>query len=197
MLQSSRCLGLAGLTELALMLGTLAAPAARGVNVNFNMTINDADLGMVVQGDFTMWLPDDVSRPRGLIYILPGSGGNSQSSAIAPYYQQQARALGFGVVGYGVHGAVTPNFRWDRDLTSLQRSLDAAAAASGHPELSNAPVALTGASAGGYYSFALSKANPTRVIAAAYGWQGTNNLADDSITCASAHAHDGWQQRHR
>lgn len=158
---------------LALLLGLLALPASAGTG-KFTITVDGQE------GDFIVWVPDDVPRIRGLIYLMSGHSMDTGISTASPYYRQGARSLGFGLVGYK---ARTANLRVDKDATTLQRSLDAAAAAVGHPELSNVPVAATGASAAGYYSVAVAKANPTRVVAIAYGWQGTRNL-DDDVTMA-------------
>jgi dienelactone hydrolase len=154
----------------ALLLGLLATPASAATG-KFTIAVEGQE------GDFTVWVPDDVPRVRGLIYLMSGHTADTGTISLSPYCRQAARSLGFGTMGYK---ARERNLRVDKDNTTLQRSLDAAAVAVGHPELSNVPVAVTGMSAAGYYSVAFAKANPTRVVAAAYGWQGLRNLDDDA-----------------
>jgi pimeloyl-ACP methyl ester carboxylesterase len=150
---------------LVLLLVGLAASPVRAGSTDFNIQVAD------IQGDFTVWIPDDLPRVRGLIYILPGSSGNTQHFPKQAYYQQAARSLGFGIVGMGVHGgrAVDYFLHWDKDDAALQRSLDAAAKATGHPELINVPVGLIGHSAGCVASAVIARSNPKRVIAIASG----------------------------
>src|SRR2546421_638712 len=143
MQKNYRCLGAVRSSCLALLLISLAGAPAHAANSSFNTLISG------VQGDFNVWLPDDVPVSRGLGFYIPGAGGDTQGIASAAYYQQAARAMGFGFMGVGVHNKVQSSLDFINDAGALQRVLDAAATASGHPELRNAPVATMGGSAGG------------------------------------------------
>jgi hypothetical protein len=169
MLQRCVCWHIRACWYMVLLMVLLAAPTQAATG-KFTITVDGQE------GDFTVRVPDDVPRVRGLIYLMSGHTADTGLNTTIWYNQQAARSIGFGLVRYK---ARERNLRVDKDNTTLQRSLDGAAAAVGHPELSNVPVAVTGASAGGYYSVAFAKANPTRV-AAAYGWQGLRNLDDDA-----------------
>jgi hypothetical protein len=166
MQRNSHRLGIAGLSCLALLLVSLVAAPAHALTSTFNILITEPQFG-TQQGDFTVWLPDDIgTRQRGLIFYIPGSSGNSQGAATSTYFQDAARSMGFGFMGVGVHNNAAPFLGFAADPTAMQRALDAAATATGHPELSNVPFATFGDSAGGSRSVFIAKFNPTRAIAA-------------------------------
>lgn len=119
--------------------------------------------GVSQTADFRLWVPDDVPNVRGLIYLLPGSGNDWRPLVDGrASFQAAAGSLGFGVISTR---AVT---EWgdspDETAMVMQSSLDAAASASGHTELSNAPISLIGFSLGGYHGGKIVQAVAPRVI---------------------------------
>ena len=125
----------------------------------FNTTFQNS--GQPQTSPFSLWLPAEQSQVRGLIFMLPGSGGDYRSQVTKPMYEQAARSMGFGLVG-------SRDIGWGASPTetraALQAVLDAAGAASGHGELSNVPLAVQGFSAGGWESAYLAQAAPDYVL---------------------------------
>lgn len=118
-------------------------------------------------GTFRLWLPTTEPVIRGIIFIGPGDGGNFQFLAHDLAAQEAARAMGFGLIGY------TSTARMNLSAgdypvqikAAVQTVLDRAAAVSGHPELSNVPICITGFSRGSFDSCYLVHSWPERVIA--------------------------------
>jgi hypothetical protein len=83
-----------------------------------------------------------------------------------PVAQEAARAIGFALIGLINTGNM--NLRTDNALLikpAVQTVLDAAAEVSGHPEIANAPLCITGLSSGAFGSSGLARHWPERVIA--------------------------------
>lgn len=115
---------------------------------------------------YTIWLPSTEPVIRGVIFIGPGSGEDFRYFVHDPVAQEAARAIGFAIIGYQNAG----NMRlWSNDAglirPAVQAVLDAAAAACGRPEVANAPLCITGCSAGAFDSSYLARNWPERVIA--------------------------------
>lgn len=117
-------------------------------------------------GDFRLWLPSTEPVIRGIIFIGPGSGEDFRYFVHDPVAQEAARAMGFGLIGYT--NAANMNF-WTENPSliraAVQGVLDRAANVSGRPEISNAPLCITGLSAGGFDSTFLARYWPERTIA--------------------------------
>lgn len=115
---------------------------------------------------YTIWVPSTEPIIRGVIFIGPGSGEDFRYFVHDPVAQEAARAIGFALIGYQNAG----NMRlWSNDggliQPAVQTVLDAAAAAAGRPEIANAPLCITGCSAGAFDSSHLARNWPERVVA--------------------------------
>lgn len=117
-------------------------------------------------GNFRLWLPSTEPVIRGIIFIGPGDGEDRQYQAHDLAAQEAGRAMGFGVIGYA--SAARMNLTGD-DTTNIklavQAVMDRAATVSGHPEISNAPICITGFSRGSFDSCYLVRNWPERVVA--------------------------------
>lgn len=139
----------------------------------FSFDTSVVSYGEPITANLQLWLPDDMDRVRGLIYLLPGRCGDWLDEAKQTHWQEAAQAIGFGIVGTRSEDYLTENNTgcfWgdpssDEPTQILQRTLDAAAHVSSHPELSNVPIGLIGHSAGGLKSLILAIHIPSRVIA--------------------------------
>jgi len=139
---------------------------ARAEEFSFDPTF--PTFGEEVTLNWTMWLPDDMPTVRGLVFI-PGPQVSTRQRITVPYLQRAARALGFGLVGNDRFLGNTPDL-WAGETAEetqqiVQSVLDAAAAASGHPELENVPIATIGSSASGGQSTLIAARVPSRVLA--------------------------------
>lgn len=120
-------------------------------------------------GSFRLWLPTTEPIIRGIIFIGPGDGGNFQFLAHDLAAQEAARAMGFGLIGYTSSARMTMGIAYIVNYpvelkAAVQEVLNRAAAVSGHPEISNAPLCITGFSRGAYDSGYLAHNWPERVI---------------------------------
>jgi len=112
----------------------------------------------------SVWVPEGVPL-RGILWVLPGRGGDSRYSCSDAAWQGPARALGLGLIGLqnsdGVQYAGT-------DLAQLSGNfnvaLNGAAMAANRPEIANAPVAFYGFSWGGWNSNRFASAVPDRTL---------------------------------
>lgn len=121
-----------------------------------------------ITGNYRLWLPKTESVIRGIIFLAPGSGEDFRYFVHDRIAQEAARAMGFGLIGY-TNAANMNLFGYagspaSLSQTAMQAVLDQAAAVSGHPEIANAPVCMTGLSAGGFDSTILADKWPERLI---------------------------------
>ncbi|MFA7256269.1 MAG: Ig-like domain-containing protein [Kiritimatiellales bacterium] len=122
--------------------------------------------GTSVTKDYTLWVPSTESVIRGVIFFGPGTGTDYRYMVYDLAAQEAARTLGFALIGYENEGNM--NLWSDNPVyiqPAVQAVLDAAAAVSGHAEISNAPLCITGNSAGAFDSCYLAMNWPERVIA--------------------------------
>ena len=145
---------------------------------DFAFEASFTSFGEPASARFQLWLPDGVPRVRGLVVMLSGICGDWRNQAVWPYQQQAAASLGFGIVGVEAFGSENnPNCLWgdpdsDEAADILQRTLEAAAAVSGHQELQNAPVGLIGFSMGAVNNVILAASAPSRIISHSSGGLG-------------------------
>ncbi len=117
-------------------------------------------------GSFRLWLPATEPVIRGIVFIGPGDGSDYRYLAHDLVAQEAARAMGFGLIGY-TQGARMNLMGNDtaKIKAAVQEVLNQAAAVSGRPEISNAPLAIAGFSRGAFDSCFLVRNWPERVIA--------------------------------
>ncbi len=132
------------------------------VDPTYDFTTSTTVGGAPVPLEGRVWVPPGVDRLRGLLVQLPNMIGDARGKANLVDWQKAMGSLGFGIVGMNR----VDDYGWGNDETaaSVQTVLDAAAAASSHPELSNAPIVFAGRSNGAFKSSLLAAAIPSRAI---------------------------------
>lgn len=114
---------------------------------------------------YRLWIPSTEPVVRGVIFIGPGGGGDARYMVHDPVAQEAARAIGFALIGYTSNDGGSMNLGFpDKVKPAVQAVLDAAAEVSGRPEIANAPLCITGLSAGGFQSGYLAMDWPERTI---------------------------------
>lgn len=117
-------------------------------------------------GSFRVWLPSTEPVIRGILFIGPGDGSDYQYLVHDLATQEAARTMGFGLIGYTTSARMNLTGNDTAKIkAAVQEVLDRAAAVSGHPEISNAPVALAGFSRGSFDACYLVRNWPERVLA--------------------------------
>jgi DNA-binding beta-propeller fold protein YncE len=175
---------LSPLLALLIPLSTLAQPpqAARGagkiLDIKYPASTAQGELQVAVT--YTLWIPDGVSRLRGVIVHQHGAGTTaSREGSTAAYdlhWQALARKWDCALLGPSYHVLTEKN-----DLTpgaselwfdprrgsekTFLKALGEFAIKSGHPELETVPWALWGHSGGGIWSDLLATMHPERVAA--------------------------------
>ena len=124
---------------------------------------------------YTLWIPEDVSRLRGLVVHQHGCGEGSclsgQTGAFDLHWQALARKHQCALLSpsyeqpNGEDCQMWCDPRNGSDL-AFQRALKELGAASGHHELSRVPWALWGHSGGGHWAGGMVMLHPERVAAA-------------------------------
>ncbi len=119
-----------------------------------------------ITGSYRIWLPSTEPVIRGIIFIGPGDGGDGRITTNNALWQETARVLGFGLIGYSDSSRMnlTAGDKPALIQTAVQTVLNAAASVTGHPEISNAPLCATGNSRGAFDSCYLARNWPSRVI---------------------------------
>jgi hypothetical protein len=106
---------------------------------------------------FRLVIPENLEVVRGILVVGPYSGGDSRDFHEQAWYREFLNLHDFAFLGatnYYLH-----------DYSVMQSALKQLADETKHPELVNAPYAVTGFSAGGGYTRLLMKADPGKVIA--------------------------------
>lgn len=112
----------------------------------------------------SIWIPDGVTTIRGI--LLNGNGANSDSTGEVNHLHKRAfcEKFDFALMATGYyHGFWEHNGHLD--MEAMTNAIQAAATASGHPELVNAPFVTYGFSNGGQMAYGLMHWIPDRVIA--------------------------------
>lgn len=153
--------------SLTMLASVAAVPSLAQGPASFNRTFNSA--GQTVSVPFRAWAPPEVERVRGVLFYIPGNGGNTRGITSNAGWQEMARQMGFAVVG--VQHTVLPDgnhFYLGTDpingAANMQSLLDGMAASLGRPEISNAPMLPFGTSAGGWGASMVAEFFPERVL---------------------------------
>jgi dienelactone hydrolase len=107
-----------------------------------------------------MWVPPGISTVKGIVVYGNGAGADYRDAVYAPWLQQFAQVHDFALIGTSLWGNLsgTEINTWDVHVAGL-------AAASGHAELKNAPLAPMGFSNGGQMSYGFNALRPEKTIA--------------------------------
>jgi dienelactone hydrolase len=107
-----------------------------------------------------MWVPPNLSLIRGIVVYGNGAGADYRDAVYAPWLRQFAQVHGFALIGTSLWGNLSGSEinTWDIHVAAL-------AAASGHAELKNAPLAPMGFSNGGQMSYGFNALRPEKTIA--------------------------------
>ncbi len=133
------------------------------------MTLKGADCPFADHADYGVYIPTRTESLRGVLILQHGCG-MEQFGITRPYdlqYQAFARKWKLAVIETALYGSCGG---W-RDPASgtasaLFKVLKDAGANTGHPELNTVPWLMFGHSAGGYWTLAMLKAYPERIMAA-------------------------------
>ncbi len=124
------------------------------------------------KAEFRLWYPNDVTRPRAIVILVPGSNGDGRPEAADPVWQEFARRHRLALVGCRFtdkpHDQNFIEAYVDAAHGSGQALLDALSAfakRAQHPELTTAPLLLWGMSAGGEFNYEFVAWRPERVAA--------------------------------
>ena len=115
--------------------------------------------------DTRLWIPNDVAIIRGVIIIPNGVDGDARGIVTNTFWQALARMYGFalmGTRGYVCYGNGTTSV--DTEVPVLLSDFAGYATASGHPEVANLPMIITGWSACGQVAYGINTKIPERVI---------------------------------
>jgi hypothetical protein len=119
----------------------------------------------VVGNDFgkklRLYIPRQQAPLRGIIYFLPGTGGDWRGKTAIPAHRQLADQYGFALAGQLANGFASPRPEGLGQFTNLVRAM---ALFSGRPELANAPVFFIGMSAGAYNAASSAFAVPEQTL---------------------------------
>lgn len=105
-------------------------------------------------------IPKELAVVRGILVVPPFAGGDTREFHQQVWYREFLHLHGFAFLGAEWAGSHDERFK------VFQAALQHFATESKHPELSNAPYAATGFSAGGAFSSKLIAEEPSKVIAA-------------------------------
>lgn len=134
-------------------------------HIDFQAVYSHPFTGSPITNDYRLWIPSTEPVVRGVIFIGPGGGGDARYMVNDPVAQEAARAIGFALIGYTSNDGGSMNLGFpDKVKPAVQAVLDAAAEASGRPEITNAPLCITGLSAGAFQSGYLAMDWPERTI---------------------------------
>ncbi|MDR1742284.1 MAG: esterase family protein [Dysgonamonadaceae bacterium] len=165
------------------------------------ITLRGADCPFADHADYGIYIPTKTATLRGVLVLQHGCG-MEQFGITRPYdlqYQTFARKWQLAVVETALYGNCGA---WrDPDSGSanaLFKALNDTGKATDHPELNTLPLLLFGHSAGGYWTLAMLKSYPERIMAAVcYSaawdpqWDYPAATADIPVLLRHAAANDG------
>lgn len=152
---------------------SLAANGGQVVEVEYPPSEKKGELvyGVI----YRAWIPDGVSRLRGLIVHQHGCGKGAcqggETAADDLHWQALARKWDCALVGPSYRQEDGQNCRlWcdprNGSRTRFLQALDDLAAKSGHPEFATVPWCLWGHSGGGFWASLMMTSDPDRIVAA-------------------------------
>lgn len=125
---------------------------------------------------FRWWVPEGVQQLRGVLVVIPGSNGDARDAVNDAEWRALVSKQSFALMGVRLFKAGRgPAYQGDPDgktSDTIIRAVAGLAAASGHHEAANAPLAFWGHSAGSNTAERFALHNPRRTICVA-GIKGT------------------------
>ena len=116
----------------------------------------------------SLWIPPDVAVIRGVIIIPNGVDGDARGIVTNTFWQTLARMYGFALMGTRGYVCYDGNFAGtvsvDTEVPVLLSDFAWYATDSGHPEVANLPMIITGWSACGQVAYGINTKIPERVI---------------------------------
>ncbi len=117
---------------------------------------------------FRWWVPEGAQQLRGVLVVIAGSNGDSREAVNDPEWRDLVSRHSFAVMGARLFKTGRgPAYQGDPDgktSATILRAVAELAAASGHREAANAPLAFWGHSAGSNTSERFALRNPRRTI---------------------------------
>lgn len=117
--------------------------------------------------EFRLYVPDNVSKVRSVIALVPGLNGDGRGMADDVAWQALAERTQSALLGCSMRGDAGGSYyeaeKWSGKI--FLEALKKLAVASKHPEVAEAPIALWGHSAGGQFNFNFACWKPERTIA--------------------------------
>lgn len=123
------------------------------------------------KASFRLWMTDNVKTIQGVIVMMPGSNSDGRDMVYDTLWQKIAARHGFALLGCYYTDKNHPHMEIEeyadvkngsgQALLDVLRKLSES---TGHPELSEAPLALWGMSAGGEFNYEFVCWKPERVV---------------------------------
>src|SRR3954452_10444392 len=154
-----------------LLIGSTSPGSGRVVEVEYPPSETPGEL--VYGVTYRAWIPDGVTRLRGVIVHQHGCGAGAckggETAAEDLHWQALARRWDCALLGPSYHQEDGQNCRrWcdprNGSRARFLRALDDLAARSGHPELAEVPWCLWGHSGGGFWARLMMISDPDRVL---------------------------------
>ena len=138
----------------------------------FQVTIRD-DTFLFDRAEYAVFIPENIETIKGVFIHQHGCTmeGRGLSSAYDIQYQVLAKKWGLAVIGPDLYPKQRRNcFDWiepeSGSAQALLKAMEIVGKTSGHMELKDAPWLLWGHSGGGYWTLAMMRDYPERIIAA-------------------------------
>jgi len=120
------------------------------------------------EAQFRWWVPDGLAKIRGVLVVIPGSNGDAREAVNDAEWRALVSKQSFALMGVRLFKAGRgPAYQGDPDgktSDTIIRAVAGLAAASGHREAANAPLAFWGHSAGSNTAERFALRNPRRMI---------------------------------
>jgi hypothetical protein len=124
--------------------------------------------GSPVTVNFSAWAPSGVDRIRGVVFNLPGRGGDSRGVTADPIWRAKLSAMGFAIIGNQFAKPPVVNAYWGTTIGEIGANMDGMLAGMatvlGCPEINNAPLFTMGFSHGGEGAQWIAEAVPSRAL---------------------------------
>jgi hypothetical protein len=144
-----------------------AIPAVGQAPVSFSETFYS--YGNSVTVNFRAWVPPDLDRVRGIVFSIPGTGGDTRNITTNGSWRGKLTGMGFAILGVQYTTVPTGgDVYWgaggEEITANMLNMIDGMADALGRPEIVNAPMIIEGVSHGGFATNDIVQSIPERVL---------------------------------